>query len=397
MAYHSTTTPVAPSKISALHIMTAVANKTSSVKRSNGIRYTGLEKDFYTYRYIQGGPALYDFERANSPAPHIRTLQRFLKKHAEDVQEGKIMVKDLKAYLLANGYPLVVCWSEDATRITGGIEYKPSTDQITGLVAPLDETTGLPNCNMECSSPQAVLDLLRKHSIGRNVQLAMVQPMLQGASPFCVNYYCTDNRFSTEDVTKKWEHADFVFRQEGIEIACKSTDGDSRFIRSMINKMQLPTVTPNRFGEWFVAIDCLDAIFVQDPTHLANKFRTRLMNPAKDLVIGRYRVSKVHLEELIKIVSKDQHGLVISDLSSQDKMKFKPVEKITQPNVIDQLKSNIPLSDGTAEYLKVCSYGMAAYMNEDLSPTERIYQIWLTSHPSSSMCYINFTTVGIIT
>lgn len=196
------------------------------------------------------------------------------------------MVKDLKAYLLANGYPLVVCWSEDATRITGGIEYKPSTDQITGLVAPLDETTGLPNCNMECSSPQAVLDLLRKHSIGRNVQLAMVQPMLQGASPFCVNYYCTDNRFSTEDVTKKWEHADFVFRQEGIEIACKSTDGDSRFIRSMINKMQLPTVTPNRFGEWFVAIDCLDAIFVQDPTHLANKFRTRLMNPAKDLVIG---------------------------------------------------------------------------------------------------------------
>lgn len=248
-------------------------------------------------RFIQGGKELYEFERANSPSPHVRTIQRYIKKQAENFLEGRLMVAELKKYLITNGYPLLVCWSEDATRITGGIEYKVSSDQLTGLVAPLNASNGMPVTSaFGCSTPRQVLNHLQNFPVGRNVQLTMIQPLMVGASPFCVNYYCTDNRFKSEDVTKKWNFTQEIFEEVGIKIVCRATDGDSRFIRSMIDRMTLPNISDNPFGDWFVALPTEDAICVQDPTHLANKFRTRLMNTSKQLMLGKAGNDLIRME-----------------------------------------------------------------------------------------------------
>lgn len=372
--------------------MQKIVKKTALTSNPKGVRYDALEKDFYAYRFIQGGRALYDFDRSNCPSPHIRTIQRFLKTNSERMEEGILMIKKLKSYLLLHKYPLVVSWSEDATRITGGVEYKPQTDELTGLVVPLNKSTGLPSGSMKCPSPQAVLDHLKRCPVARNVQLTLVQPLVVGAAPFCVNYYCTDNKFTAEDVKLKWEYANQLFEQEGIQIASKATDGDSRFIRAMLDNMQLPTNNKNSFGDWFASADNLNAVYIQDPTHIANKFRTRLINPAKNLIIGQYRISKIHLEELIASVSKDQHGLVIGDLSEHDKMKFRPVEKMTAPEVINGLQVNIPFSAGTIEFLKVCSFAMTAFLNADLSPTERLLKICSTTN--MNMVYYRKPSVG---
>lgn len=80
--------------------------------------------------------------------------------------------------------------------------------------------------------------------------------------------------------------------------------------------------------------------------------------------------------ELIQCVSKDQHGLTANDLNEKDKMKFRPVEKITQDSVIKLLGQHVPLSDGTVLFLTTMSDTMSSYMSPDLLPLQRVYNIW---------------------
>lgn len=196
------------------------------------------------------------------------------------------MVSELKQYLQRNGYPMDICWSEDATRISGGVEYKFNSDELTGLVAPLNKY-GMPQTNaFKCSSPSMVINHLKKNPIGRNVQLCMALPLASNAAPFCVQYFCTDNKFSSSDVNRKWSFIKEEFHKAGIRIVCKATDGDSRFIGTMLKKMQLPLEKDNIFGNWFTAGLDLEEICVQDPTHLANKFRIRLMKQDKQMILG---------------------------------------------------------------------------------------------------------------
>ncbi|XP_058838703.1 uncharacterized protein LOC131694212 [Topomyia yanbarensis] len=340
------------------------------------MRYTMLEKDLFTYRFIQGGKELYEFDRANTPSPHIRTVQRYLSKSAECSTEGKLMIRELKEYLERNRYPLAICWSEDATRITGGIEYNLNEDKLSGLVAPIG-TNGMPIMNLfKCSSPRKVLADIQDNPIGRNVQLCMAQPICMDAAPFCILYYCTNNKFSTSDVLNKWNFVQAEMDKEDIKVVCIATDGDSRFIGAMLKKMKLPNHTDNPFSAWFVSNTNNDSLCVQDPTHLANKFRTRLVNQTKQLILGRLQVSKIHLEELVRDVSKDQHGLAEGDLSDKDKMKFRPVEKITSEQVMSSLDQHIPLSNGTVAYLKNISCIISSYMDPSLSPAQRIFNVW---------------------
>ncbi|XP_065074604.1 uncharacterized protein LOC135698522 [Ochlerotatus camptorhynchus] len=283
------------------------------------------------------------------------------------------MASELKSYLVANGYPLSICWSEDATRISGGVEYRSDTDQLSGLVATLDSNTGLPIKGLfNCSTPQQIIKHIRNYPIAMNVELGMAQPMATGAAPFCCLYYCTDNRFDTESVTKKWHHIKRELQKAEIQVVCKATDGDTRFIRAMIDEMEFNKSNDHSFGEWFASNN---SICVQDPTHLANKLRTRLMKASKQLLLGNYNVSRIHLLELITTVSKDKHGLCMSDIDEKDKMKFKPVEKMTEVRVISCL-SQIPNSNGTATLLRAIGDIMSSYMDEKLSPLQKVYNIW---------------------
>lgn len=219
----------------------------------------------------------------------MRTVQRHLRQQSVMMAEGCLMIQELKTYLERNGYPLSICWSEDATRITGGIEYRSESDQLSGLVATLDSSTGLPIRGLfECSTPQKVISHLRKYPVAKNVQLAMAQPISTGSSPFCCLYYCTDNKFDTQSVTTKWRHVQRELQKEGIKLVGKATDGDSRFIRAMVDEMGFAAENRKQsssFGKWLIGNE--ETVCIQDPTHLANKMRTRLMNPSKQLTLGK--------------------------------------------------------------------------------------------------------------
>ena len=75
-------------------------------------------------------------------------------------------------------------------------------------------------------------------------------------------------------------------------------------------------------------------------------------------------------------LSKANHFLNESDLSSADKMNYKSVEKVSSENVRTLLKKHIKDSDATIAYLKLIDLFMNAFQNENLAPLERVEDAW---------------------
>lgn len=57
--------------------------------------------------------------------------------------EGVMRINELKKYLEDRDLPLTVWSSEDGTRITGRLQFDPGSNQIVGLLLPLDNN-GMP-------------------------------------------------------------------------------------------------------------------------------------------------------------------------------------------------------------------------------------------------------------
>lgn len=170
-----------------------------------GRRYTDKELDYFTYKYVQCGKAAYEFEHANSMSPDIRTCQQHLKKMSRNVESDYLRLLEFTRYLEDNDLPRVFVMSEDATRISGGIGYNSIKDQIYGLVPPID-TNGMPVRNFfVASSPMQVKALIQRYPIGRNIYVIMAQPLKSGSEAFCLMFACSDNRFNTKDVLRRWK------------------------------------------------------------------------------------------------------------------------------------------------------------------------------------------------
>nr|XP_029709589.1 uncharacterized protein LOC115255635 [Aedes albopictus] len=344
-------------------------------KPPKGRRYTTAEMDYFTYKYIQGGRAMYEFEQANSVAPDIRTCQRYLHKLTFGVEPDRLRMDDFAKFLQINNFPKAFVLSEDATRITGGIGYDITKNTVYGLVPPLNQY-GMPIENFfTATSPKKVMEYLEKYSIGRNLYVVMAQPLSSDSRPFCLMYTCSDNKFKTEDVLRRWAFTEKECEKVEITLACRASDGDARLVQSMLQKMDIPNTDSNPFGAWYACKYTTNNICIQDPTHLINKLRMRIMRVDKQLIIGSYVVSRAHLVQLLAL-PRDQHGLTPSDLDTSDKMKFKPVQKITQPRVINLLRTTIPESLATAIYLELMNNIMQSFMNDDMATEDRVFNVW---------------------
>jgi len=63
--------------------------------------------------------------------------------------------------------------------------------------------------------------------------LIMAQPLADGSPPFCLALFGTDNRFTAEDVAKRWAWMKLEAQQHGITIAGFSSDADPKLLRAM--------------------------------------------------------------------------------------------------------------------------------------------------------------------
>ena len=73
--------------------------------------------------------------------------------------------------------------------------------------------------------------------------------------------------------------------------------------------------------------------------------------------------------------SKDKHGLRERDIDCRDKKNFDSVLRITSSSVMAQI-SQIPDAKGTYVYLKALKAVLDSYLNKELSPLDRISNIW---------------------
>lgn len=75
-------------------------------------------------------------------------------------------------------------------------------------------------------------------------------------------------------------------------------------------------------------------------------------------------------------VSEDKHQLTATVLNPKDRQNFSSVLKMCHPRVIELLKVHVKDSDGTIFYLQMMSDVLESYMNNDLTPLQRIRKIW---------------------
>lgn len=132
----------------------------------------------------------------------------------------------------------------------------------------------------------------------------------------------------------------------------------------------------NSLCDDYSTLGVYDTIFTQDSTHIGTKLRNRLLKPSISLPFGSKLISISHLKNLLLLAPKDVHGLVMNDISPDDRQNFGSLEKIMQKRVLDSLKKYVIDSDATIVYLNICYNVTSSFLDSNLSPLDRVYRIW---------------------
>lgn len=156
-----------------------------------------------------------------------------------------------------------------------------------------------------------------------------------------------------------------------------SADGDSRLLRAMKIRTKFD-LTPSVDVLNHVNIDTF--INVQDTTHLGAKIKNRLLNVSIVLYMGTRIVTVSHLNRLVDTVPKEIHGLVKSDIFTDDRQNYRAVEKLMDERVLRALEDNIVDSEATIHYLKLCQNVTSSYLEDDLPILERISRMWYANY-----------------
>lgn len=356
----------------------------NSLNCSNRNRFDETVKKFSLYLFYIGGRLLYETLHANlkNALPSIATLNRYAAKHYRSLEEGNLDFEGLRTFLEDRSLPKRVWISEDGTRVTAKVEYDEKTNKIIGFTLPL--INGLPKTDAYiASSAKTIEDYFRQCIKSHYAYAIMAQPLSDKAPPYCLGLFGTDNRFTANDVKSRWSYMIKTAEEFGIHVVGFSSDGDSRFMKSMRENSVLPipeNEEPLNGWSWFrmrYGVCEADKItYIQDTVHIATKFRTRLLKPSIVLPMGNYTASVSHLETLVSNFSKDQHLLTHSDLKPEDKMNFLAARKICTPLVQELLSSKVPGSEGTVAFLKIMDYAIKAFLEKNISIPERLYCLW---------------------
>lgn len=320
--------------------------------------------------------------------PAISTIDRHIYRSNCHVIEGIPRFDELSLFLEERGLEKVVSISEDATRIVGRIQYDSSTNQIVGFTLPLDPKNGMPiPFSFSAHDASVIIDhFANNNSISAFVNVMMAQPIGSKYSPhFCLLIYGSDNKFTSHDVCKRWEYITRELNERNIEILTFATDSDPRYNAAM-RKLSLLGAKSSLFNQSELLkceIPTTSAVYtplcVQDTVHIGTKMRNLLLKTRKNnrkLMFGRFYIQHKHLQHLITHITKDKHRLTKTVLNPADKQNFNSVLRLCDKSVIELLRSNVRESHGTIKFLEIIQNVIDAFMNVNLTPSERLYKIW---------------------
>lgn len=97
--------------------------------------------------------------------------------------------------------PRKIWISEDGTGIVSRIEFDKNTNQLVGLVLPVNDATGIPvPFSFIANSLEDIQQFMQKEQ-SKTVYVIMAQPLKEGVPPFILQIFGTNNRFTANTVT----------------------------------------------------------------------------------------------------------------------------------------------------------------------------------------------------
>lgn len=353
-------------------------------RKKEGYRFDDEIKAFASYIRLVGGRYTYETLQKNLELclPSVSSTDRFIRKMKNAMVEGVVRFDDLAKYLKERNLPPFVALSEDATRITGTVQYDVKTNQLVGFVLPLNEENGMPiPYTFPARTGEEILEHFRgEPPIGNFVNVIMAQPLCN-ASPFCLLLFASDSKYTSDHVADRWTFISEELKKVNVTALTFSSDSDPKFNSAMKNNSGLGQESDIFHEQWFCCSQSVQfPFYIQDIVHIATKLRNlflkTLESPYK-LPFGKdLYISTSHLEYLIKHVGKDKHMLTASVLNPEDRQNFASVERMCDRKVIDSLRDYVKNSIGTATFLELTRDIIDSFYDKTLSPLGRVRKIW---------------------
>lgn len=104
------------------------------------------------------------------------------------------------------GAPKKVFLSEDASGIVKRIVYDSITDQLIGIVSPLQPENGCPKLFAYKASSEEEMKRFMELPQSTLVYIIVAQPLKANAPPFIIQLFGTNNKFNSSDVLARWKY-----------------------------------------------------------------------------------------------------------------------------------------------------------------------------------------------
>ena len=122
------------------------------------------------------------------------------------VHEGSFQFDRLLGHIKLHNSSTCVSIGEGATRIISGVEYDPKTNRCVGFVLPVG-IDGLPKVDSFLAvSFTAIENMFNSATVAKYAYVYMAQPLSRNTPPFCLSCMGTDNKFTAEEVLKRWKY-----------------------------------------------------------------------------------------------------------------------------------------------------------------------------------------------
>lgn len=126
--------------------------------------------------------------------------------HKERITEGKLRCKSLLEHLEKFKAPKTIFLSEDASGILKKVAFDSHSNQMIGLVLPLNEENGMPKVKQFLAETAEKMKEYLEMPQSSLVYIVTAQPLEENVPPFILQVFGTNNKFDNNAVSRRWEH-----------------------------------------------------------------------------------------------------------------------------------------------------------------------------------------------
>lgn len=359
--------------------------KRNACRSKYGYRYSDKIKRLAVYQRILSGRKAYGTLHANAFGliPSRKAIDKYIYRPENIIVEGELRCTALLAYLNERQLPLWVVLSEDATVIDNRPQYDSRTNQIIGLVPPINNKTGMPQpFAYKAENGEDFFQHFASAPVSNYINTVMAKP-IGDAPAFCLLLFGSDNKYTSKDVSYRWNFITKQLNEIGIGVLAISSDSDPKFncaMRANSCLGQSSNVFSN--SKLFMCGNKMEPpFFVQDTPHIGTKARNLLLKTkanTKRLPFGeKYFITMAHLQSLVERFNKSEHLLTRSTLNPKDRQNYDSVLKICDKRVTNMLKKHVDDSEATVIFLdSIILNSIESFMSDKISPLERVEKMW---------------------